>query len=132
MTKYVLMLEEDSDDRYLTSETLKELGIEIPVQYLSESKDLFDFLSRADKPSVILIDFNTVPEDGLSILKKIKSDPAYNDIPVVILSDSDNPRYRNACYLNGASSYIKKPNTDSATREKIGTFFKYWFEVAEV
>ena len=84
MTKYVLMLEEDSDDRYLTSETLKELGIEIPVQYLSESRDLFDFLFRADKPSVILIDFNTVPEDGLSILKKIKSDPAYNDIPVVI------------------------------------------------
>jgi hypothetical protein len=32
----------------------------------------------------------------------------------------------------GAASFIKKPDTHQQTQQKIGTFFKYWFEVAEV
>ena len=55
-----------------------------------------------------------------------------NDIPVVILSDSDHPKFRKKCYALGASSYIRKPDKLGETNKKIGTFFKYWFEVAEV
>jgi len=81
---------------------------------------------------LILIDYNSTPDDGIEVLKKLKSNNAYNDIPVVILSDSDHPRYKNECYQNGASSFIKKPATAVATNKKIASFFNYWLTVVEV
>jgi CheY-like chemotaxis protein len=128
----VYMLEDDSDDRYLTSEMLNELGIDVEVSFFSSSTELFEHLSDEEKPALILVDYNASPENGPDVLKKIKNDPACNDIPVIILSDSDHPKFRKKCYALGASSYIRKPDKLSDTKQKIGTFFKYWFEVAEV
>jgi len=132
MKRFVLMLEGDGDDRYITEQTLSELDINIPVKFLSNSTEFFSFLSASNKPVLILIDYNSTPDNGIVVLKKLKSDTVYNDIPVVILSDSDHPRYKNECYQNGASSFIKKPDTADATNKKIASFFHYWFNVVEV
>ena len=66
------------------------------------------------------------------ILKKIKNLKSSNDVPVIILSDSDSEKYKAECYAHGASSFIKKPQTVEATARKIETFFKYWLTVVEV
>lgn len=132
MEKYVLMLEDDSDDRSLVKETLSELNMDVTIKYFSSSTDLFKFLSSGEKPALILLDYNATPDNGIDVLKKLKSNKEFSQIPAVILSDNDMPHYRNECYANGASSFIKKPDTLEATHQKIGTFFKYWFEVAEV
>lgn len=132
MNRFVLMLEADSDDRYITEQTLSELNIDIPVKFLNNSVEFFDSLSSEDKPVLILVDYNSVPDTGIEVLKKLKSNSNYSDIPVVILSDSDHPKYKNQCYRNGASSFIKKPDTAEATNRKIASFFNYWFNVVEV
>lgn len=132
MQKYVLMLEKDSDDRYITSETLSHLNIDIPIKYFSNSTEFFDFLSSAEKPALILSDYNSHPDNGLEVLKKLKAIPNLSDIPIVILSDSPHPRYKNECYQHGASSFIRKPDNIEATNKKIAAFFHYWFHVVEV
>lgn len=132
MDKYVIMLEDDRDDRYLTTEILEELDINIPVQFFAASTDLFQFLSTAAKPSLILVDYNTTPDNGISVLKKLKGDEGTADVPVVILSDSSRPQDMHAAYVSGASSFIKKPDNMEETRKKIETFFRYWLDVAEV
>lgn len=132
MQKSIWLVEDDSDDRYLTQATLSELDIDIPVTFLSTSHALFEALSSSEAPSLILLDYNLMPDDGLAVLRKLKSSEAFNKIPVVILSDSNLPKYREACYRYGAASFIKKPATLEGTQQKIGTFFRYWTEVAEV
>ena len=132
MDRFVLMLEEDRDDRYLTDQILSELQIDVPIKFLANSNQFFDFLSTSARPVLILIDYNSVPNNGIEVLKKLKSHSSYSDIPVVILSDSDHPGYKQACYEYGASSFIKKPDTIAATRNKIAAFFNYWFRVVEV
>lgn len=131
MNRFVLMLEGDGDDRYITQQTLSELGIEITLEFSSNSDEFFNLLSK-EKPALILIDYNSGPENGFEVLKKLKSNSSYNDIPVVILSDSNLPKYKNECYQHGASSFIKKPDTSKATNKKIASFFNYWFQVVEV
>ena len=126
------MLEGDGDDRYITQQTLSELNIDIPIKFSRNSTEFFRSLQSFDKPSLILIDYNSTPENGLEVLKKLKSNSAYSDVPVVILSDSDYPKYKNECYKFGASSFIKKPDTVEATNKKIASFFNYWFNVVEV
>jgi CheY-like chemotaxis protein len=132
MNLFVLMLEGDGDDRYITEQTLSELHIKVSIQFASNSTEFFKLLSEQRRPALILIDYNSVPDDGLEVLKKLKGSSNYNDIPVVILSDSNLGKYRNECYRHGASSFIKKPETVDATNRKIASFFNYWFNVVEM
>ena len=132
MSKFIAMLEDDSDDRYLTSDTLSELKIDVPVKYFSSSTELIRSLQTDARPALILLDYNSTPDNAREVLAKIKADETLKEIPVVVLSDNDWDSYKKQCYASGASSFIKKPDTIEKTREKIATFFKYWFEVAEL
>jgi CheY-like chemotaxis protein len=132
MRKLILMLEDDSDDRYITESAIADLGLDIEINFFSDSNQFLKSVSTTDKPSLLLIDYNSVPENGLEVLKKIKSLQQINSVPIVILSDSVTEKYRNECYAHGASSFIRKPQTVEDTAKKIETFFKYWLNVAEV
>lgn len=126
------MLEDDNDDRYLTEEVLTEAGIKVPIQYFSNSNEMFQALANGEKPALLLVDYNSTPDNGIAVLKKAKGNNAICDIPVVILSDNNFDSYRKECYAAGAASYIQKPDKMERTHEKIKTFFKYWLEVAEL
>lgn len=132
MDKYVILLEEDRDDWSLVKETLLELDMDIPLRFFSDSQEMFNHLEKNEKPALVLVDYNALPDNAIGVLKKFKSDAALREIPVVVLSDSDQDRYKSECYALGASSFIRKPDTVEGTRKKIGTFFRYWLEVVEV
>ena len=129
--KLILMLEDDGDDRYITETAIAELGLDIQIQFFSNSNDFLNCLTTV-QPSLLLIDYNSTPENGIQVLKKIKELQPANQVPVIILSDSSSEKYKAECYAFGASSFIKKPQTVESTANKIQTFFKYWLTVAEV
>lgn len=83
------------------------------------------------RPSIILLDYNSRPLGGIDVLKKIKLNYQYNDIPVIILSEVADPVIVSECYRLGASSYITKPFTEKQAKQKIESFFSYWLSVAE-
>jgi len=130
--RYILMVEDDPDDRHITNQTLKEIGFNVPIIYLTQSDKVLPFLASHELPAIILVDYNCNPDDGVSILKSLKTNPDYCHIPVIILSESKVPAYVTQCYRHGANSYIVKPFTATTTRKKIENFFTYWLEVAEV
>jgi len=126
----VAMLEDDSDDRYLTQETLNSLGLKIQIKFYTRSDELFVALPQT-KPSLLLVDYNSTPENAVGVLRHLKSNEAYRSIPVVVLCDSHHPKYHAECYAEGASSVVVKPQTLEETKNKIKSFFTYWMEVAE-
>lgn len=130
--RYILMVEDDPDDRHLTQQTLQDIGLNVPIQFLSQSDEVFSFLERHAPPAIILIDYNISPDSGVEVLKSLKSHPAYRHIPVIILSESAAPTYVTECYRHGANTFVAKPFTSNGTRKKIESFFTYWLEVAEV
>jgi CheY-like chemotaxis protein len=130
--RYILMVEDDPDDRQLTQQTLQDIGLSVPIQFLSQSDEVFSFLERHALPAIILIDYNISPDNGVEVLKSLKSHPAYRHIPVIILSESAAPTYVTECYRHGANTFVAKPFTSNGTRKKIESFFTYWLEVAEV
>jgi CheY-like chemotaxis protein len=127
---YILMLEDDPDDRLLTSEVLAGLPLSVAVTFLSRPADLLPTLEQAE-PLLILMDYNLNPETGLELLKRVKALPQYKHIPVILLGDLADPDFVSQCYYHGANTYATKPTTLEATKRKIGLFFQYWLEVAE-
>lgn len=70
--KKILMLEDDKDDRYITQSILTELGFDIPIQFLSSSEELFRYLDEHPLPAMILLEYNSTPDNGIEVLKKLR------------------------------------------------------------
>jgi CheY-like chemotaxis protein len=131
MPALIYMLEDDSDDRYLTDEVVSELGMDIQIKYFSSSIELVKALEE-NIPALILADYNSSPENGLQLLEKLKNNTLASSVPVVILTENNYPNLKKNCYVAGASSVISKPRDMVETRQRIRTFFDYWLNVAEV
>jgi response regulator RpfG family c-di-GMP phosphodiesterase len=132
MQPYALMMQIDPDDRYITESTMDEMSNNIPVQYITSIADLDKAIVDFGQPVVILVNDQGSVQGGPSLVKKIKSNPLYSHIPVVILGEVTSSEYIQQCYRAGANTFIIKPSSIADTRTKISTFFSYWFDVAEV
>jgi response regulator RpfG family c-di-GMP phosphodiesterase len=132
MQPYALMMQIDPDDRYITESTMDEMSNNIPVQYITSIVDLDKAIVDFGQPVVILVNDQGSVQGGPTLVKKIKSNPLYSHIPVVILGEVTSSEYIQQCYRAGANTFIIKPSSIADTRTKISTFFSYWFDVAEV
>jgi two-component system response regulator len=129
---FVLMLEDDSDDRFITELTLKRLDIPVAIEFVASSGELLQRLDHGARPVLILLDYNSGPLNAVEILARLKADLKYNRIPVVVLTDTGAQEYVAACYRAGASSVVRKPVSMEDTEKKISSFFQYWLSVVEV
>ena len=60
-------------------------------------------------PDLILLDIMMPDMDGYEVLKRLKADPAHEDIPVIFLTALHNPEDIVKGFKFGASDYISKP-----------------------
>jgi CheY-like chemotaxis protein len=134
----ILLIDDNPDDFEATSRALKKNHLSNPIHWCASGQDAKDFLFRLGPyenqitatPVIIFLDLNMPGLEGRKLLREIKANEALSQIPVVVLTTSDDMNDVSACYRLGASSYIQKPlNFDSLTRA-IKTVKDYWFNVA--
>lgn len=137
MSRTILMVEHDEDDRYITQAVFDEHRYNIKLQFVSTGREAFDYLQHCEKngksyPSLILLNYYAMPSTAVELLNELKANPHYKHIPAVVLSGSVHSAIIKECYLAGASSFIQKPAKSEETSVKITNFFKYWFETVEL
>lgn len=66
-------------------------------------------LARQHQPDVILLDVHLPDMDGMSVLRKLKADPATAGIPVIVVSADATSSQRKRMLGSGAVAYITKP-----------------------
>ena len=115
---YILVAEDDLDDRYLLKAAFEENGYHDELKFVDNGFELMDYLNSClvDKeypnlPQFILLDMNMPKKDGNEALKEIKQHPALKKIPIVIFSTTRNETEMKRCYDMGAIAYITKPNS---------------------
>ena len=79
-----------------------------------EALALLQSKSRSDLPQLILLDLNLPDISGIELLRRIKKDKSLYEIPVVILTMSNEDQDIQKSYDLGASSYLVKPISDEA------------------
>ena len=112
------MADDDEDDCLLVSSAFEIAGTAGKVLMVGDGGELIEYLNRegafsdparSPRPDLILLDLNMPRKDGREALSEIKSDPRFNDVPVVVLTTSSADRDIVFCHKTGAASFITKP-----------------------
>ena len=138
--KIILMIEDSDEDYVVLQRIFKKSGYEFQLKRTENAEQALDFLfSRGAfgenkisgvQPSLILLDLNLPGLDGRELLLQLKRDERTKEIPIVILTTSNNPRDVSYCYRNGANGYHLKTVGFSDFFNSIKSMISYWFETA--
>ena len=102
----VYILEDDDNIRKLINYSLKSQGFEVQDFALPSA---FWTALQTKNPDLLLLDIMLPEEDGISILKKLRSNPKTSTIPVIMLTAKDS-EYDVVTGLDaGADDYVTKP-----------------------
>jgi len=106
----ILLIEDDADDAELTIHALKKYNLANPILHIDDGETALDFLfGPRQKPTLILLDLKMPRVDGIQILRKLKSDPDKQNIPVVVLISSKEGKNYLESFGVKADAYMIKP-----------------------
>lgn len=126
MKTYLILLVEDSpDDELFTRKALTRMRMTTSVLVAKDGGEALELL-RGNVPDLVLLDLKMPRIDGIEVLRQIRAQPQLHQVPVIVLSSSDEPRDVRACYENGANSYVRKPVDYEAYVDVVFQIGDYW------
>ena len=116
--KILLLVEDNPDDEALTVRALKRHHIANQLIVVRDGEEALDFIfargAFAERdasvlPQVILLDLKLPKIDGLEVLRQIRANELTRNVPVVVLTSSNEEQDIVRSYDLGANSYVRKP-----------------------
>jgi CheY-like chemotaxis protein len=109
---YVLIVDDDEDDRNLLCEALNEVNPFITCIMAQNGAEAFRTLKsdNSPKPDLIFLDINMPRINGIQCLKELKKDTALSSIPVVMYTTSKSDLDKELTAKLGATHFITKPS----------------------
>ena len=106
--QHILVVEDSPTMRALLTASLEEISGEIKV---TEAENGFEALRALPRSSfdLIVTDINMPDINGLELVSFVKNNPAYQSIPLVIVSTEGSERDRDKGVGLGADAYLVKP-----------------------
>lgn len=138
---YILVAEDDADDRFLLETAFAEKGYQEKLTFVENGVELMEYLrnlhhddqkKESALPGFILLDLNMPKKDGREVLKEIKEDPLFKKIPVIVFTTTKNENEVNRCYELGANTYVVKPVGFESLLQTIEDIRSYWFKTAQI
>ena len=107
----ILLAEDDDGHAQLILRNLKRAGVANEIVRVRDGQEALDFVRSqgafADRPSngplLLLLDINMPRVDGIGVLQALKTDPLTAQMPVIMLTTTDDPREVERCYQLGCS-----------------------------
>ncbi|MDP2989353.1 MAG: response regulator, partial [Kiritimatiellota bacterium] len=112
----ILIAEDDEGHTELILEQLRSAGVSNEIIRFRDGQELWDYLmaegwrtsSHDGRGFLLLLDIVMPRLDGLEILRRIKTDQQWHDLPVIMLTTTNDPREIESCYTLGCNCYITK------------------------
>ena len=134
----VLLVEDNPGDVRLTQEALKDAKVHLELNVVPDGVAAMEFLKREGKyagsprPDLVLLDLNLPRKDGREVLAEIKSDPALQTIPVVVLTTSASEADILRTYMLHANCYISKPVDMEGFLTVVRSIDDFWLSVVKL
>lgn len=113
----ILLVEDDDGHALLVEKNLRRAGLSNRFLRLKDGQEALDyFFNDNDTPPkekfdavVVLLDVNMPRVGGVDVLKRLKENDITANIPIIMLTTTDDPREIERCYEYGCNLYITKP-----------------------
>lgn len=103
---HILYVDDEPDMRMLVKAVLENDGMHV---VLCESGLEMLEAAHEDRPQMIMLDVMMAGMNGPELLREIKGEPAFSDVPVIFLTGKSNPDDMAALKASGAAGVIAKP-----------------------
>jgi CheY-like chemotaxis protein len=114
----ILIVDTGADDRFLIVEAVKRVGLGLSAQSVAGEEEAIAYLHGdgifAERlifpyPSLVIIQLDMSAVHGFSVLLHLRQNPPSQFLPVLMLSNSDDPGHMRTAYRLGATSYCITP-----------------------
>jgi len=112
----ILIVEDSPTMRSLLTSSLEELEGAVKIVEVASGFEALRHLPR-ERFDLIVTDINMPDINGLELVSFVKSNAAYRDIPLVIVSTEGSERDRDKGIGLGADAYLVKPFEPEALRD---------------
>ena len=103
----IFVVEDDPNIRELVTYTLQSTGFD--ACGFENGSEFLKALSDGEKPELVLLDIMLPGEDGISILRKLRTGPDTRKIPVIMLTARREEDDKIQGFEVGADDYVTKP-----------------------
>lgn len=113
----ILIAEDDDGHAELIMDNLREAGVFNRMLRFRDGQETLDFFfaqggsekREKGRAYMLLLDIRMPKVDGVEVLRQIKADRELRNIPIIMLTTTDDPREIRNCYNLGCSCYVTKP-----------------------
>jgi len=112
-----MIVEDDPGHSKLIEKNLRRGGLENPIKTFENGQQALDYLKGQGKFEgrpinqciLLLLDLNMPVMNGVELLRILKQDSLLREIPVIVLTSTDDQREIDECYSLGCNLYVPKP-----------------------
>ncbi len=116
--KKVMLVEDDVFVSDIYQVKMHNEGIEVIVAM--NGMEAVEHLEKGIMPDLILLDIVMPYMDGMAVLKRIKAEEAWKNIPVILLTNLSDRSQVDECLSLGANDYLIKSHfTPSEVMKKV-------------
>ena len=129
-SKPILLVEDDIVDVMTVKRALKDLKVTNELVLGANGEEALEYLkengSGNKRPCLVLLDLRMPKMNGLEFLKNVKADNNLRNLPIVVLTTSENEEDRSNSFGLGAAGYMVKPADYEKFVDTIKTVDLYW------
>jgi two-component system, chemotaxis family, chemotaxis protein CheY len=120
----VLIVDDSAAIRKILQRVLRQA--EVPLGEVFEAGDgneALAVLKAQATVGLVLSDINMPKMDGLEFLSKVRAEPSWQSLPIVMVSTEGTQAKVLEAVERGASGYVRKPFTAEQIKEKLSVYF---------
>jgi CheY-like chemotaxis protein len=123
----ILLVDDDSLDAAILRRVLRELAVVNRLAHTMDGSQALTHLKGQSGalPCVILLDLNMPRMNGFEFLQAVKGDEVLQDIPVVVVTTSEDPQDITHSLELGAAAYVVKSLSYGEFRQSMGVIRPY-------
>ncbi len=114
----VLIVDDSEMIRNFHSYIIKSMGLEI-ISAIDGADALEKLYGSEEAITICITDINMPNMDGYTLIERLRDDPQYEDMPIIIVSTEDEYQDKERGFEAGANIYIVKPTEPDVLVENI-------------
>lgn len=114
----ILVVDDSSTMRRIIKNTLNRLGYSDLFEG-EHGVQAWEVLQQNEGINVLITDWNMPEMNGLELVKKVRGEPKYSDMPIIMVTTEGGKTEVITALKAGVNNYIVKPFTPQVLKEKL-------------